>query len=123
MVTVYRYMINNYNWLCVYCYATQIYWYIIFNICPPLLFTSTHPSKCSATTTVNPPNTKKSVNTPFTCDVWKTTVLGVESHANTTLGFTLCCICHSTPPLVLYFLYVTHNGALACTYNSYSSNQ
>ena len=88
-----------------------------------LLFASTHPSKSSATAAINPPNTKQLVKAPFTCDVWKTTVLGVGSHANTTLGFTSCCTCYSTPPLVLYFLYVTHNGPLTCTYNSYSSNQ
>ena len=35
MVTVYHYMINDYHWLCVYCYAVQIYWYIIFNIRTP----------------------------------------------------------------------------------------
>ena len=88
-----------------------------------LLFASTHLSKSSATAAINPPNTKQLIKAPFTCDVWKTTVLGVGSHANTTLGFTSCCICYSTPPLVLYFLYVTHNGPLTCTYNGHSSNQ
>ena len=27
-------------------------------------------------------------------------------------SFASCCICHSTPPLVLYFPYITRNGAL-----------
>ena len=35
--------------------------------------------------------------------------------SNTTLGFALNCICNSTPPLILYFLYISYNGALTCT--------
>ena len=48
-------------------------------------------------------------------DLQKSTVLRVGSLANTALGFTLCCICHLTPPLVLYFPYITRNGALTYT--------
>ena len=81
-----------------------------------LLFAYTDPSVFIATATANSPNTKqyscKSVKTPFTCDVWKNTVLGVGSHANTALGFASYCICCSTPPFVLYFPYITHSGAL-----------
>ena len=54
----------------------------------------------------------KSVKAPFTRNVRKNTVQGVGSHANTALGFALCCICHSAPPLILYFLYITHNSTL-----------
>ena len=57
----------------------------------------------------------KSVKVPFTRDVQKNTVLGVGSYANTAVGFALCCICHSTPPRVLYFPYITRNGALKYT--------
>ena len=81
-----------------------------------LLFAYTHPSVFIATATANSPNTKqyscKSVKTPFTCDVWKNTVLGVGSRANTALGFASYCICYSTPPFVLYFPYITHSGTL-----------
>ena len=54
----------------------------------------------------------KSVKASLTRDVRKNAVIGVGSHVNTAVGITLCCICHSTPPLVLYFLYITSNGAL-----------
>ena len=48
----------------------------------------------------------KSVKAPFTRDVRK----------NTVLGFALCYICHLTPPLMLYLVYITRNGALINTY-------
>ena len=62
-----------------------------------------------------PTQSKKSIKAPFTSDVRKNTVLGVGSCANIVLGFTSYCICHSTPPLVLYFLYITHNCASTYT--------
>ena len=42
--------------------------------------------------------------------------LGQDLVTNTALGFTSCCICHSTPPLMLYLLYNTRNGALTSSY-------
>ena len=116
--------------------CSLIYWYIIINIRTPscilgvinyclYLLLRIHMNPVVLLLLILPTEYNKSVKAPlnFTSDVWKTTVLGVGSCANTALSFTSCCICHSTPPLVLYFLYVTHNGPLTCTYNSYSSNQ
>ena len=65
---------------------------------------------------MTPTQNNKSVKALFTHNVRKNTVLGVGSHANTALGFTLCCICHSTPPLILYFSYIIGNGALTYVY-------
>ena len=36
--------------------------------------------------------------------------------SNRALDFTSYCVCHSIPPFTLYFLYITCNGALICTY-------
>ena len=70
-----------------------------------LLFAYPNPS-------ANPPNTKQSVKASFTHDAaMENTVFGVGSRASIALGFASCCICHSTPPLILYFLYITRNGA------------
>ena len=65
-----------------------------------------------------PMQNNKSVKALFTRDVWKNTVLRVGSHANTALGFTPCCICHSTLPLILYFPYITRNSTLTYAYRS-----
>ena len=60
----------------------------------------------------------KLVKAPFTRDVRKIQHSGWGLVANTALGFASCCICHSTPPLVLYFSYITRNGALTYTYST-----
>ena len=69
-----------------------------------LLLLFIHPDPSLLLLLILPIQNNKSVKAPFTHDVWKNTVLGVESCANTALGFASCCICHSTPPLVLYFV-------------------
>ena len=62
---------------------------------------------------INPPNaSNKSVKALFIRDVSQSTVFGVGSHANIVLRCASCCICHSTPLFILYFLYITRNGAL-----------
>ena len=38
--------------------------------------------------------------------------LGWGLVSNTALRFALCCICHSTPSLILYFPFITHSAAL-----------
>ena len=111
----YRYAINDHHSLampfqCIYCYVAQI--------CTPscLLGVHIHSNPSLLLLLILPMQNNKSVKAPFTRDVWKNTVLGVGSHANTALSFALCCICNSTPPLILYFSCITHNGAFTYTY-------
>ena len=59
-----------------------------------------------------PAQHNKSVKVPFTHDVQKRQCWdGVSCKLRTALGFASYCISHLTPPLVLYFLYITHNSA------------
>ena len=49
----------------------------------------------------------------ISCNIIYLWCIGLMS--NIVLGFALCCICHSTPPLELNFLYITCNSALTYT--------
>ena len=62
-----------------------------------------------------PMQSNKSVKAPVIGDAWKNAVLGVGLMSNTALGFVLCCICHPTPSLILYFSYIICNSALTYT--------
>ena len=44
--------------------------------------------------------------------MYKNAVLGVGLVPTAALSCALCCICYAASPLVLYFQYITHNGAL-----------
>ena len=129
MVGFYYYVINDYHWLCArlhdYRCVAKIHCYAMFNIAIPYpawvinyrfyLLIQIRRDPSLLLLLILPTQNNKSVKAPFTRDVRKNTVLGVGSRANTALGFASCCICHSTPPLVLYFPYITRNGALTYT--------
>ena len=58
-----------------------------------------------------PMQNNKSVKTPLSRDVRKIQYSGWGFMSNTARGKAECCICYSTPPLILYFLYIIRNGA------------
>ena len=87
----------------------------LYNVLP--LFAYTHHILGSRLLLILSTQNNNSVKTIFTHDMRKNTVLGVGLVSNTALGFILCCIYHSNPPLILYFPYITCNGALTYLLN------
>ena len=67
-----------------------------------------------------PMQNNKSVKALFTCDVEKNTVLGVRSSVKYRTWLHLVLYLPLDPTPVLYFPYITHNGAL--TYTCYTVN-